>query len=936
LQGTRVHGFTSWDVSSDGVRLATDPAFWESAIGERLALVVDDWAEGQLVEIEGANARTALVLKPELWHRLESPSNDRDDEYRALFDRLVPTHQSCWEVSFRSFVGAPRLEVELRRDGVLVAAGATTAVNEPVPVLLTPEGYGLQRMIAAWNAQPVHSLAAQYELVAGLRDARERCNRRGESVLLDPHLDGFEVVRPTCVRLGWEPSARRTELFDLRARVSEGGEEAEPLELGDLDDERPVIRRGKRAVLLDDETARALRHVRGRQQSRSRRDVQPLIHDPAAALPEGCAPDAIDLSEYSRRVVGFEQVVRATRPQDIQSSGIQWYENDGVRQHAPFLELDVTSAASGVPVRVRFDSPEEVERASDSLSRELERERPTPLRVGGAEVVPTVPLRDHLVIALGLYGQGRPPAAAAEKPVVAPPRLTAVIDEEAKLPSDEAERHLRAVPWSQLEVLLKPAIALKEHQRAGLAWLWYHASRGCPGVLLADDMGLGKTLQALCLLALASRDQHPPRPSLVVAPVVLLENWLAELQQFFQPETLGEIMVLHGDALKSCRVGDGLDLGRLREAGLVITNYETLARFQISLLKIDWNVVVLDESHNIKNPDALRTRAACGLKRKFAMAMTGTPVENKLLDLWSLFFFLSPQDPFGSRQDFTSRACGPFGGAAFVQQELEYPSWRSRVLRRTKDQVLELPQKRIKTHEIAMTFEQVGLERSIARLDAIPFKKLDLLRKLYAHPLLLRSGEDDERAWSLESAVSLSPKLARCLDLLDEIRGRGQKALVFSLFINMQAVLLRSLGTRFGVSRDRVINGDTNQSGRTKRILEDFSRSSGFDVLILSPLAAGVGLNIVAANHVIHYDRWWNPAKEDQATDRAYRIGQEREVNVHYLLLHHPDDGNAGFDKRLHELVEGKRGLAHDFLCPTDAAELRSADLARLFHGALP
>jgi superfamily II DNA/RNA helicase len=152
----------------------------------------------------------------------------------------------------------------------------------------------------------------------------------------------------------------------------------------------------------------------------------------------------------------------------------------------------------------------------------------------------------------------------------------------------------------------------------------------------------------------------------------------------------------------------------------------------------------------------------------------------------------------------------------------------------------------------------------------------------------------------------------------------------------MQAVLLRSLGTRFGVSRDRVINGDTNQSGRTKRILEDFSRSSGFDVLILSPLAAGVGLNIVAANHVIHYDRWWNPAKEDQATDRAYRIGQEREVNVHYLLLHHPDDGNAGFDKRLHELVEGKRGLAHDFLCPTDAAELRSADLARLFHGALP
>jgi hypothetical protein len=149
----------------------------------------------------------------------------------------------------------------------------------------------------------------------------------------------------------------------------------------------------------------------------------------------------------------------------------------------------------------------------------------------------------------------------------------------------------------------------------------------------------------------------------------------------------------------------------------------------------------------------------------------------------------------------------------------------------------------------------------------------------------------------------------------------------------MQALLQQTIRERLGITAE-VINSDSNQAGLTQRHIDRFSASPGFDVLILSPLAAGVGLNITAANHVIHYDRWWNPAKEDQATDRAYRIGQTRPVTVHHLLLHPPGDDQSGFDLKLHELVERKRALAKDFLAPSDAMEITADELLGLFGGA--
>lgn len=920
-----------WSQNEKGVRIETPPDFWRQPLGMRLAIVLDDWLEQELATVIGDSQEQAhaVVLHVELWRHLEAPEPETQEyEQRLLFDELIPVRAQRWEVASRSFAGAPRLDLDLLCNGhpVPVSDFDFPSLRTAPQALLTPEAYGLCTLVSAWNKEPVHSVAAQFETIAAVQKSRTHCVLRGEDVKLDEHLAAYEIRRAEKVRLGWEPSERRSDVFDLRAQLRTDVGDDESFSLDDLDSERPVAVNGKKVVLFDEETAQAARHVRGKQQSRSRKQVQRAIHDPLSVLPEGIAPDSIDLSEYSHRISGFEPIARAARAQDIKGSGVNWF-GDEPSAGGAFLELEVTSGPSEPPVHLEFDSPEEVETASNDLARELERPQPSTLNIGGANVLPTEPLKERLDLELDLYRKGQPRDDGLEPPPSPPPKLVAVIDEDAVFDSEEGRRLLEEVPWAQLDRLLKDGVRLKDHQREGLAWMWFHYGKNCPGVLLADDMGLGKTLQLASLLALTKRKEDGEGPSIVVAPVVLLENWRAELARFFQAGAFGKVVILHGDGLSRLRQGAGLDLGVINEADLIITNYETLSRYQLSLLKVDWNVVVLDESHAIKNPDTLRTRAACGLKRRFAVCMTGTPVENGLLDVWSQFFFLSPQDPFEDKASFVKRDGESTG---YVREALGYPSWTSRVLRRTKA-ILDLPPKEIVHHDIPMSAEQASMENSILKHTSGVLEKLQHLRKLYAHPLLMHGKEADPKAWQVERALQLSPKFARCLDLLEEVRERGEKVLIFSLYIQMQALLSEAIKQRFGLKRVGVINGGTNQSGRTMQTIDSFSNSDGFDVLILSPIAAGVGLNIVAANHVIHYDRWWNPAKEDQATDRAYRIGQTRTVNVHYLLLHQPGNVEAGFDKRLHELVEKKRQLATDFLAPSDSMEANSNELFALF-----
>jgi SNF2 family DNA or RNA helicase len=447
-------------------------------------------------------------------------------------------------------------------------------------------------------------------------------------------------------------------------------------------------------------------------------------------------------------------------------------------------------------------------------------------------------------------------------------------------------------------------------------------------------MGLGKTLQVACFLALQrATERELQQPTMIVAPVILLKNWEEELAKFFRPDVFRPLIVLYGDELRRRKRNGALDIGALRDTAYVLTNYETLQSHQQSLLMVDWNVVVLDEAQHIKNRDTYRARAARGLKRKFGVCSTGTPVENRLGDLWSLYDFLSPGNPFTTPEAFFDEFEQDVNaGIQQIRTRLNYPSPSSSLMRRTKAEVLSLPPKTVEVHTIAMTPRQVELERQVTRRGQERRNILSILQglqQLYQHPRLLAS--DSERGEvPVERAIEESPKLALSVDILRRIQAAGEKALVFTLWTDMQALLVSVLKSELGLQRVRVINGDPKQRRNAHEYIHEFSNTDGFNVMVLSPLAAGTGLTITAANHVVHYGRWWNPAKEDQATDRAYRIGQTKPVHVHYPLLHHPGRKDVGFDVKLHELVEKKRGVARDFLAPQPQDDISIEDLTRL------
>lgn len=210
------------------------------------------------------------------------------------------------------------------------------------------------------------------------------------------------------------------------------------------------------------------------------------------------------------------------------------------------------------------------------------------------------------------------------------------------------------------------------------------------------------------------------------------------------------------------------------------------------------------------------------------------------------------------------------------------------------------------------------------------FKILESLQKLYQHPWLLDADDLPRGNRSHEQAIKESPKLAECIRLLERIRERKEKVLIFTPWMRMQTLLRDVIERHFGVSGIAIINGEAKNRSQAQDRINALTNASGFEVMILSPLAAGVGLTITAANHVIHYGRWWNPAKEDQATDRVYRIGQSRPVNVYYPVLHHPGDPNGGFDVMLDKLVARKRNMARQLLEPADSHDVSAGDLQAL------
>lgn len=550
----------------------------------------------------------------------------------------------------------------------------------------------------------------------------------------------------------------------------------------------------------------------------------------------------------------------------------------------------------------------------------------------------------------------KPASPRARKTLVLRPNIDTVDYEEKREAALRVTEHQPRVPEA-----LAAGAKLLEHQLSGVGRLQYlyglRLQLNVRGMVLADDMGLGKTLQLLTLMASIVQEDPAAQPMLVVAPVSLLENWKEEAERFYPG--FFNILTAYGEGLLGLRVPresiderlrteDGLvkflKPGWVGDANLVLTTYETLRDLEFSFAAQPWSLMVCDEAQRIKNPAALVTKAAKKQKAGFKIACTGTPVENTLADLWCLFDFVQP-GLLGALNDFGRRYRRPIEideRDHEGQQRIEELRQRiePQILRRTKPEVAkDLPKKvvvddcrRLRLSVVQRNFYARAIEDFKKRHDPgshTPFKNhlglLHYLRLICTDPR--RHGLTVFKPEPLAQYRQAAPKLDWLLQELATIKARGEKAIVFCEFRNIQRLLQHYIEEALGFDAD-IINGDTTASAsstqsRQKRI-KAFQARPGFGVIILSPVAVGFGVNIQAANHVVHYTRTWNPAKEDQASDRAWRIGQTKDVYVYYPVV--AADDFTTFDVKLDQLLERKRSLAGDMLngCPDiSAADFR-------------
>lgn len=512
-----------------------------------------------------------------------------------------------------------------------------------------------------------------------------------------------------------------------------------------------------------------------------------------------------------------------------------------------------------------------------------------------------------------------------------------------------------------------------EHQKEGINWLLAHfesqAELNKPsGALLADDMGLGKTYMTLVAIAEKyHRDQaqnKTKKPVLIVAPLSLLENWQAEINETFKQSPFNDVVVLQSDGdLSRFKVGKGnetkqqfageetLSIEQIRFAlkvgkeygderldmpqRLVLTTYQTLRDYQFSMSVIDWAVVAFDEAQNLKNPNAIVSRAARGLKADFKLLTTGTPVENSLKDFWSLMDIAVP-GLLGAWKIFRETYIAP------ILKESDNTDIKITIGKQLREKVDDYMLRRTKAEKLKGLPEKItysGDQNDPQFIPSLGAMMVDSQLAAYDNIIkgLRYADVEDKRELILSSLRNLkvtsihyqlelakikdiakealhSAKLATVLALLDEIKQRQEKVLIFAETKKIQAYLKMLLLARYGLECE-IINGDTQavatkKSDRSrKKLIDEFQAKSGFNVMIMSPIAAGVGLTVVGANNVIHLERHWNPAKEAQATDRVYRIGQQKTVNVYLPMALHPKV--KSFDLLLNQLLGNKVDLSN-------------------------
>jgi SNF2 family DNA or RNA helicase len=488
----------------------------------------------------------------------------------------------------------------------------------------------------------------------------------------------------------------------------------------------------------------------------------------------------------------------------------------------------------------------------------------------------------------------------------------------------------------KLESLSLPAgmvATLRPYQQYGYSWLRFAQRLGL-GVILADDMGLGKTIQTLALAQRLKEEMGQlPAPLLLICPTSVVTNWQKESEKFTPNLTT---LVHQG----SQRHQNGAFVTAAQNVDIVLTSYALARRDEAMLKQVTWLGVVLDEAQNIKNANTKQARVIRSLPADFRLALTGTPVENRLSELWSILHFLNP-GYLGSQTRFRERFAIPIERNGDQEAALQLRKLtRPFILRRVKTDptvIQDLPDKQEVKVYCHLSEEQATLYEAVVRdgMQAIEAEEaggigrkglvlsmLMQLKQICNHPAqylhqtgAYNSFEDNDR----------SGKLGRLHALLDEILAEGDRLLIFSQFTEMAGLLKQFIQERFGVGV-LYLHGGTPPAKRAEMVERFQQEKGGPPVFVLSLKAGGTGLNLTRANHVFHFDRWWNPAVENQATDRAFRIGQTRNVLVHKFVC------LGTLEERIDQMIEDKKALAETIIGSGEnwLTEMSTADLRAL------
>ena len=740
-------------------------------------------------------------------------------------------------------------------------------------------------------------------------------------------------------------------------------------------------------LIVDDDVETALQVVRQKQRA-GPEERRAFAANPRAAIAEGLAGKARthdgEVRHEDEEAREEEAEVRAavlfveTPEYADRAIGIGLWEKPNLdfMPHTPNVWLPEIFALELGGVWIRLD-----EEAVSELRNAID----TAIEAGVAEVdykgqrIPaTKEVRDKLAGIVGIEKPGPSPEddtsgnGDEDDDGKEPPRPTVVVVHENFVEENWSPLH---EPREVLVPMTAPratATKLLDHQRKALEWQIDAWRAGHPGVLNADDQGLGKTLQTLAFVAWLQEQMTagPPerrRPALVVAPTGLLRTWKSEEEAHLTGTKLGACTHAYGSALRNLRAGrlagkdtdDGTprlsfqDLRSAIEKGKghrwwVLTTYETLANYQHSFRQIDFSVAVFDEIQKIKNVRTLIALAARAIRADFRIGLTGTPIENHVADLWAVMDAIAP-GRIGTLSSYldryrvvTEENMRELHGRLFKPVRnggRDYPPIAQR--RFKEGEIADLPRKDYRLYPATMPKSQADAYELARRHLAdgargAALKMLHHIRGVSLHPEAPESPQGD---MDIDGYFVRSARFEAARNILVRIHERRERALIFTEDRRMQAFTAQWIRSEFGLDRIRIINGATTIA-RRKQYVSEFQRrletDDGFDVMILSPRAAGVGLTLTAATHVIHLSRWWNPAVEEQCNDRIYRIGQRRDVTVHLPLAIHPTYREGSFDCVLNDLMRRKTSLARAALWPPTDNDFDNGMLVTGVSGAEP